>query len=179
MPTPDYGQTLPPAPVYGQAQPAQPLPTDYPVVDAAVHYSGAPSAARLMLASWPKRFLGGLVDWGPVIVLAALAGYLNFIGVSPMVFDLLWSVNALWGIINIGYLGGSTGVSLGRRLARTKLVGEETLRPLGPALGIGRYFLHAIDSAICWVGFLFPLWTNKKQTIADMIVKSIVIEDNH
>jgi uncharacterized RDD family membrane protein YckC len=43
-------------------------------------------------------------------------------------------------------------------------------------MGIVRYFLHIIDCAICGVGFLFPLWTPKKQTIADMILKTIVVE---
>jgi hypothetical protein len=32
-----------------------------------------------------------------------------------------------------------------------------------------------VDSVACFVGFLFPLWDAKRQTLADMIVKSVVI----
>jgi len=91
---------------------------------------------------------------------------------------VLGIVSALYGLINIGYFGGSTGVSLGRKFAGTKLVREETLQPIGPGQGIGRYILHVIDEAIFCVGFLFPLWTTKKQTIADMIMNTIVIDDS-
>jgi uncharacterized RDD family membrane protein YckC len=32
-----------------------------------------------------------------------------------------------------------------------------------------------VDAIICYIGFLFPLWDSKKQTIADKIVKSVVV----
>jgi hypothetical protein len=34
-----------------------------------------------------------------------------------------------------------------------------------------------IDGAICGIGWLFPLWDTKRQTIADKIVKSVVVVD--
>jgi len=78
---------------------------------------------------------------------------------------------------NSGYQGGVTGYSLGRKIAKTKLVSEATGQPLGAGAGIGRVFAHLIDSVICYVGWLFPLWDSKRQTIADKIVKSVVVVD--
>jgi len=125
------------------------------------------------LAEWTKRAYGAIVDWGPILVLAIISYFVGG-GISS-----IFAILALaWGLYNIGYLGGQTGVTFGRRMAGTKLVREDTLKPLGAGLGIGRYFLHLIDAVICYIGFLFPLWTPKKQTIADMIAKSIVIVDN-
>jgi hypothetical protein len=39
-----------------------------------------------------------------------------------------------------------------------------------------RDLAHIVDSVICYVGFLFPLWDAKKQTLADKIVKTVVVD---
>jgi len=38
-----------------------------------------------------------------------------------------------------------------------------------------RDLCHFIDAVICYVGFLFPLWDAKRQTLADKIMKTVVI----
>ena len=150
-----------------------PFPNDSLQITAPATFAGAPSNPRLVLASWPKRFIGAIVDWFPMAILSAIGMWSGVV----WLYYVLGFVAGVWGLFDIGYLGGATGVSLGRRIAGTKLVREETLQPIGPGPGIGRYFLHIIDAAICCVGFLFPLWTTKKQTIADIIMRTIVIED--
>ena len=173
---PNYGQATP-APTYGQVSPdgvsLSPLPMNPVGINAPADFAGSPPGAGLVLASWSKRAAGGLIDWLPILVLALITRFMNL----QLLSFLPGLVGGLYGLFNIGVLGGMTGVSLGRRVAGTKLVDENTLQPIGAGLGIGRYFLHIIDSAIFYVGFLFPLWTKKKQTIADMIVGTIVIED--
>ena len=173
---PNYGQATP-APAYGQIPPDSvsqpPLPANPFGTNAPATFAGAPSGARLVLAPWSKRALGALIDWLPIVILAFITRVIDI----PFLSFIPGLIGGLYGLFNIGYLGGSTGISLGRRVAGTKLVDENTLRPIGAGLGIGRYFLHIIDSAIFYIGFLFPLWTKKKQTIADMILGTIVIED--
>ena len=39
-----------------------------------------------------------------------------------------------------------------------------------------RDLAHFIDGIICFIGYLFPLWDAKKQTIADKLVKTLVIK---
>jgi uncharacterized RDD family membrane protein YckC len=38
-----------------------------------------------------------------------------------------------------------------------------------------RDIAHIVDSVICFVGYLFPLWDSKRQTLADKIVGTVVV----
>ena len=130
---------------------------------------GSQPAGFGQLAEWPQRALGGLIDFiGPSIVA-------NVIGRIIPVLGILLSLAALgWGIYN-AYLNGSTGQSFGKKIAGLKVVGEQTGQVIGGGMGIVRWLCHIVDSAICLVGWLFPLWDAKKQTIADKIIKTVVI----
>jgi uncharacterized RDD family membrane protein YckC len=44
-------------------------------------------------------------------------------------------------------------------------------------MAFARDIAHIIDTIICFVGYLFPLWDAKKQTLADKIVKTLVIRE--
>ena len=60
-----------------------------------------------------------------------------------------------------------------KKLARSEATGQ----PLGSTTGILRVVAHFVDSIICYVGWLFPLWDAKRQTLADKIIKSVVVAD--
>jgi hypothetical protein len=47
---------------------------------------------------------------------------------------------------------------------------------VGAGLSIGRYFVHVLDALPCYVGYLWPLVDEKKQTFADKILKTVVIK---
>ena len=113
-----------------------------------------------------------MIDWGPFI----LFGIISSLSGSYALRVILSLLSLAWMIYNMGMLGGQTGVTYGRKWAGTKLINEDSGQPIGVGMAIARYFIHAIDAVICLVGFLFPLWTPKKQTISDMILKSIVIK---
>jgi uncharacterized RDD family membrane protein YckC len=42
-------------------------------------------------------------------------------------------------------------------------------------LAIGRSFVHIIDGIPCYLGYLWPLWDAKKQTFADKIMGTVVV----
>ena len=42
-------------------------------------------------------------------------------------------------------------------------------------MGVVRTIAHIIDSFICYIGWLFPLWDTQRQTIADKLVKTVVL----
>jgi uncharacterized RDD family membrane protein YckC len=121
------------------------------------------------LAQWPQRALGGLIDYvGPGIVfniLIRISSALFIPGVLALIAYVLYNA----------YLNGSTGQSIGKKVVGLKLISEATGQPIGGGMGIVRYFAHFIDSLICYVGWLFPLWDAKRQTIADKILKTVVI----
>ena len=72
---------------------------------------------------------------------------------------------------------GNTGWSLGKGMMGIKVVGLSTGQPIGTGSGFVRWLMHTfIDGAICYLGFLWPLWDAQKQTWGDKVVQSIVIQ---
>jgi uncharacterized RDD family membrane protein YckC len=122
------------------------------------------------LAEWPQRALGALIDFvGPYIV----ALFVMF-AISYTLGLLLWLASLGWAFYN-AYLGGQTGQSTGKKAIGLKVVSEQTGQVIGGGLGIVRFLAHIVDSLICYIGYLFPLWDAKKQTLADKIMKTVVI----
>lgn len=169
---PGYGQPTDPynQPGYGQQPGAYqtPPPAAYPPV---------PVAGGGALVDWPKRALGGLIDYvAPAIVFSVVA---NLVGqASSTIGGLLSFVLSIGWMAFLGYKSGTTGVTFGRSIAKTKLVGEATGQPIGVANGIIRQVAHIVDSIICYIGWLFPLWDAKRQTLADKIMKTVVIDNS-
>lgn len=130
------------------------------------------------LADWPQRAVGGLIDFiGPSII----ASIFYFIAAGTestflSLLSLLLQFGALGFALYNAYLGGSTGQSIGKKYAKIRLVKEATGDVIGGGNGILRYLLHILDALPCYVGFLAPLFTPKKQTFADMIVSTVVVK---
>ena len=57
-----------------------------------------------------------------------------------------------------------------------KVVSEVTGQPIGFTTGVIRQLAHIVDSIICYIGWLFPLWDSKRQTLADKIMKTVVVK---
>ena len=120
-------------------------------------------------ASWIQRVGAYLIDIAPIWILDAI-----FVRVSA----LIWVISLLglgWTIYNRWYKAGTTGQSLGKQILNLRLVSEQTGEPIGPLMAFVRDICHIIDAVICYIGFLFPLWDSKRQTLADKIVKTVVV----
>ncbi|MGW4211773.1 RDD family protein [Lentzea sp. NPDC004789] len=189
-----YGQ--PQQPAYGQPQQpygapqsnpyGQPAPGGYgqPGGYGAPGYGMAPPPPT-GYAEWGSRFVGYLIDvLAPLVVVYALVFVFSIIGASSgdagaVIFSLLGLV--LW----LGYVGfiiwnliikqGQTGQSIGKKIAKIKLVSEETQQPIGGGTVFVRQLCHVVDALPCYAGFFAPLWEPKKQTWADKIMKTIVV----
>ena len=145
--------------------PPPPPPPGYGYGEPPPGYSGGGSHA-----DWGPRVVSALVDWaGPFIV----AGVIYF--VSRPLGSIAYLAALAWAIYQ-AYLGGRPDSPRARRWPAPVVVLEATGQPIGGAMGIGRYFLHILDSIPCYVGYLWPLWDAKKQTFADKIVKTIVVK---
>jgi uncharacterized RDD family membrane protein YckC len=122
------------------------------------------------LAEWPKRAQSALIDWFGPFVLAGI-----IFRISVPLGSLVDLAAIAWALYN-GYLQGQTGQSTGKKQAGTRLISETNGEFIGGGMGIVRQIAHIIDGIICYLGFLLPLIDNKKQTIADKIVKTVVVE---
>jgi uncharacterized RDD family membrane protein YckC len=91
---------------------------------------------------------------------------------AALVFGMLAVVFAIW---NYGYRQGLTGSTIGKSVMRFKVVGEATGQPIGFGHSVLRQFAHIIDGITCNIGYLFPLWDAKRQTIADKIMSTVCL----
>ncbi len=72
---------------------------------------------------------------------------------------------------------GRTGQTWGRKIVGIKVIGETTGEPIGFGRALGRQlFAGFISGQILYLGYLWMLWDDKKQTWHDKVVGSIVVK---
>lgn len=99
-------------------------------------------------------------------------GY-STLGVAAMSgAGLLALVFMIW---NLGYRQGTTGSSIGKTLLKFKVVSENTGQPIGFGSSVLREIAHVVDTVIFYIGYLFPLWDAKRQTLADKIMATVCL----
>jgi uncharacterized RDD family membrane protein YckC len=95
---------------------------------------------------------------------------------STAVGLLLLLIGLGLGIYNRWIQQGQTGQSWGKKAVGLKLIAADT----GQVVGVGKAFLrdlcHILDGLPCYLGYLWPLWDEKKQTFADKIMNTYVIK---
>lgn len=100
------------------------------------------------------------------------------VGYSTIGLTVMW-IAALGGfgyfVWNFGYRQGTTGSSIGKSLLRFRVVSENTGEPIGFGMSMLRAIAHAVDAAIFCVGYLFPLWDAKRQTLADKMMATVCL----
>jgi uncharacterized RDD family membrane protein YckC len=143
-------------------------------------------------ANWGRRVWARLIDQAPTYVglIIFLAGYLvwvielaqsggsipDFAGaVVAMIIGLGVMIGSLaWVAYNRWMIAGRTGQSLGKRVTKIRLIGEETKAPIGALNAFVRDLVHILDG-LTVVGYLWPRWDDNKQTFGDKIMKTLVI----
>jgi uncharacterized RDD family membrane protein YckC len=99
-----------------------------------------------------------------------LNGPLLFLGIVVIAVGLLF-VLALY-----ARSLGRTGQTWGRKVMNVKVVDKNTMQPIGFGRAVGRtLFAWLFSGSFCWLGYLWMLWDNDKQTWHDKVVGSVVI----
>jgi RDD family len=124
-------------------------------------------------ASWPRRAASILIDYGILIPLPLIALLMS----SGRVIAILYAVDVLLLLGNRWALAGYNGRTLGRTVMRIKLVGAKSHQPIGFVAAFTRDLCHTIDSIALGLGWIRPLWRRTHQTIADSMMKSIVVPE--
>ncbi|MGH3766875.1 MAG: RDD family protein [Pseudonocardiaceae bacterium] len=136
----------------------------------------SPAREPMPLADFGARAVSFVIDYvTPVIVVNLLLAIGAVTGGAAwrLTFAVVGYLGLLgFGLWNSGYLQGSTGRSLGRRVAGTRLVMLETGRPAGFRRAVIRQICHLLEFGI---GYLWPLWDGQRQTFADKIVRTVVV----
>jgi uncharacterized RDD family membrane protein YckC len=177
---PGYG----PPPGYG-TPPGYPVPAGYA--------PGYPPALRTDYAAWGRRVGAMLIDQAPNYLGTIIfsVGYAQWLvsfaesggssldfsvgGAAMLIGFVVMLAGFGWIIYNRWIVGGKTGQSLGKRVTKIRLIGEQSNAPIGPTNAFLRDLVHILDG-FAWVGYLWPLWDDKKQTFADKIMNTVVVE---
>ncbi|MGH3543716.1 MAG: RDD family protein [Mycobacterium sp.] len=114
-----------------------------------------------------------LTDITPYDVDQICASGYSSVGVTTMWVALL--VGLAYLVWNYGYRQGITGSSIGKTVMQFKVVGENTGQPIGFGMSVVRQIAHLVDAIICYIGYLFPLWDAKRQTLADKIMSTVCL----
>jgi uncharacterized RDD family membrane protein YckC len=96
-------------------------------------------------------------------------------GIGMLANGLAWLVAVAYLVWNYGYRQGTTGSSLGKSVMKFKVVSETTGQPIGFGMSVVRQLAHFVDQIICYIGYLFPLWDAKRQTLADKIMTTVCL----
>lgn len=133
------------------------------------------------LAPWARRVKASLIDSGVVLGIVGVgigaAFACNWLGQYLLANVLLIAGPAAgvwWAWRNLAAQGRS-GQSLGKRVVGLRLLSERDRRPIGPWRSIARSFAHILDTLPLGLGWIRPLWHPKNQTLADSIMKSVVV----
>ncbi|VDM90250.1 RDD family protein [Mycobacterium basiliense] len=185
-PPPEGGYPPPPPPSAGGYAP----PPPGPAVRALPTESYTP---------WITRVLAALIDWAPYVLLTGIGWLIMMVTTtSSCVTDisqydigqycvsqpsmigqvaqwLMSLVGLAYLVWDYGYRQGTTGSSIGKSVLKFKVVSEATGEPLGFGMSVVRQLAHIVDAIICYIGFLFPLWDAKRQTLADKIMTTVCL----
>lgn len=200
QPPPPPGNYPPPPPPPGGYPP--PPQGGFPPPPPGGGYGGPPLGGGLpkeAYTPWLTRVLAWIIDIIPVAILEGI-GYGLLLGTRETVcittnaeydlgdycasgastlgqaaFAITWLLALGYIIWNYGYRQGTTGSSIGKSIVKFKVVSESTGQPIGFGMSIVRQLAHVVDAVICYIGYLFPLWDAKRQTIADKIVKTVCL----
>jgi uncharacterized RDD family membrane protein YckC len=160
---------------------------------------GYDAPGRITYASWGRRVLGYLVDtfFGAVASIPLIVGYWMLLSeietttdsygnqvmsdttdISPATVGVLVLgavISLAFTIWNVAIRQGRTGYTLGKTVVGIRLVGATSEQPLGAGMAFLRQLAHFVDSFVCYLGWLWPLWDARRQTFADKIVGSVVV----
>jgi uncharacterized RDD family membrane protein YckC len=189
--------TTPPPGNYPPPPGNYPPPSGYPTPQSAGQ-PGAPLPTDAY-TPWLTRVLAALIDYAPYAVLLGIGlgieaatqetvcltdtSGLNIgdvcatgnstLGVAAVLVSAL--AGLAYVVWNLGFKQGTTGSSIGKSIMKFKVVSEQTGQPIGFGPSILRQLAHIVDGVICYIGYLFPLWDAKRQTIADKILSTICL----
>ncbi len=194
---PNYGAPSPSAPGYSTPPPGF-GPPGYTNQPPGYGYPPAGYAPRSPYAHWVQRLgaavIDGLIVGIPAMILDVLGDLLGFtpitctidmdgnrfctggdITTTGLVLIGLGALISILGGLYLVYMEGTTGQTPGKRVLGIRLVRESDGQVMGFGWALVRSVCHILDALPCYLGFLWPLWDEKRQTFADMIMKTVVV----
>jgi Mce-associated membrane protein len=138
-------------------------------------------------ASWSRRVVAFLLDnallagltflvVGPGPAPSALPFLENVSDFAPVPGALPWKESAwiIGALLVLALLQAYTGATPGKRTVGIVVVNRDSGRPVGFVVTVLRWLFHAVD-ALCFIGYLRPLWDPQRRTFADSLALTVVV----
>ena len=123
----------------------------------------------------PSMIANGMADKECITTSSGVACTVTPSGVGVLLMFVGWVAAMAYVIWNYGYRQGTTGSSIGKSVLKFKVVSEQTGLPIGFGMSVVRQLAHIVDSITFFIGYLFPLWDAKRQTLADKIMTTVCL----
>ena len=134
-----------------------------------------PSGPR---ATFGQRLVAWLIDL--VIIVIALV---VIVGIAFAIDETLGVVAYLLGIVGIflyyAYFEGSpSGQTIGKKVMKIRVIDFNTGGPLGFGRGLIRGVARIPSQFLCYLGYLWMLWDQEKQTWHDKLASTVVVPES-
>ena len=132
-----------------------------------------PSGPR---ANFGQRLLALIIDAVvTVVVLIVIVGILFVIDETLAV--VMAYVLAIFGsLLYYAYFEGSpSGQTIGKKAMNIRVIDFRTGGPLGFGRGLIRWVARIPSQFLCWLGYLWMLWDQEKQTWHDKLASTVVV----
>jgi uncharacterized RDD family membrane protein YckC len=147
-------------------------------------WAGA-AAAGPPYAHWGLRVASFLIDWLiPTVAfvvlifvggaISAASGNDSDAGLGIFIALAYLALIGFW-VWNSCLRQGRTGRSVGKSVVGTALVRATDGTYVGGGLAFLRELAHVLDGLPCYLGYLWPLWDDKRQTFSDKVCGTVVV----
>ena len=131
------------------------------------------------LASYRSRVGAFCIDIVTPVTASVLLLAVNYVLDWVLWFEVLSSVLVVliacvvvWNRVS---LQGRTGRTVGKNVLDIAAMDVQKLAPIGRRRAFYRELMHLADTAVVLIGWLRPLWTPQRQTIADRVCGTLVV----
>ena len=163
-----------------------PLPGTHAGIYAQVATPSTVDTSYVVYAGFWKRVAAYLIDYIVLVIPGCIVGgitglALGLLGGDSEATELLSSlISGLLGmVISLLYYAwfhaSESGATLGKKAVGIKVVRLDGQR-ISFARAVGRYFATIISSLILCIGYLMAAFTERKQTLHDMICDTVVVD---
>lgn len=129
-------------------------------------------------ASWGSRvgatLVRGLVPAIAVVPFAVVGVAIGDVGLILLVAGYVFGIAAA---IRMLIQRGHLGYDVGDAVVGQRLVYQQSGEQLGSGMTVFvRQLAHILDALPCYLGYLWPLWDAQRQTFADKVMQTVVVQ---
>lgn len=132
-----------------------------------------PSGPR---ANFGQRLVAWLIDVVVIVVAIAVVAGVLFAVDETLAIIAAYFLAIVGALLYYGYFEGSpSGQTLGKKAVKIRVIDYRTGGPLGLGRGLIRGVARIPSQFLCYLGYLWMLWDEEKQTWHDKLASTVVV----